>query len=56
MSQNNVPLQTLPSSWPTQSLSAPQPQVLVPLEHLPAAQVSPTVQPLPSSQLAVLLA
>ncbi len=56
MSQNSVPLQKLPSSCGAQSLSTLQPQVFVPLTHLPTEQVSPVVQPLPSSQLAVLLA
>ncbi len=56
LSQNSVPLQKFASSWPAQSTSALQPQVFVPLTHLPAEQVSPVVQPLPSSQPAVLLA
>ncbi len=55
LSQNNVPLQKLPSSWPAQSLSWLQPQVLVPDTQLPPLHTSPLVQPLPSSQLAVLL-
>ncbi len=56
LSQNSVPLQKLPSSWPLQSASALQPQVFVPLTHLPVEHASPVVQPLPSSQLAALLA
>jgi hypothetical protein len=55
LSQKSVPLHKLPSSWPAQSLSMLQPQVLVPDLHVPAAHTSPVVQPLPSSQLAVLL-
>ena len=56
MSQKSVPLQKFPSSWPAQSVSWVQPQVFVPLVHLPAAQTSPVVQLLPSSQVAVLVA
>ncbi len=54
LSQNSVPLHKLPSSWLAQSLSWLQPQVLVPDLHTPPAQASPVVQPLPSSQGAVL--
>jgi hypothetical protein len=53
--QNNVPLHRFPSSWPAQSLSWAQAQVLVPLLQVPLPHTSPLVQPLPSSQLAVLL-
>ncbi len=56
LSQYSVPLHRLPSSWPAQSLSTLQSHVLVPDLQLPAPHTSPTVQPLPSSQLAVLLA
>ena len=56
MLQNSVPLHRLPSSWPAQSLSWAQAQVLVPLPQLPLLQASPVVHGLPSLQLAVLLA
>lgn len=55
ISQTKVPLQKLPSSWAAQSLFLAQPQVLLPLAQTPALQTSPTVQPLPSSQLAELV-
>ena len=55
LSQISVPLHRLPSSWPAQSLVCWQAQVLLPPTHEPPLQESPAVQPLPSSQLAVLL-
>ena len=55
VSQYSVPLQKLPSSWLAQSAVTLQPHWLAPLTHTPALQTSPTVQPLPSSQLVVLL-
>ena len=56
MSQNKLPLHKFPSSWPAQSPSWAQAQVLVPLPQLPLLQASPVVHGLPSLQLAVLLA
>ncbi len=55
LSQNNVPLQKLPSSLAAQSASLVQPQVLDPLIQTPPPHTSPVVQPLPSSQASVLL-
>ena len=55
VSQNSVPLQKLPSSWAAQSLFCVQPQEFAPLVQTPAAQTSPTVQPLPSLHAFVLL-
>jgi hypothetical protein len=46
--QNRVPLQALPSSWLSQSLSLVHRQVLVPGLQLPLLQASPAVQVLPS--------
>lgn len=54
LSQKSLPLQALPSSWPAQSPSELQPHWLVPETQLPPEQLSLTVQPLPSSQPAVL--
>jgi hypothetical protein len=54
LSQKSVPLQKLPSSWPAQSAVTVHAQMLVPDLHDPPPQVSPTVQPLPSLQTAVL--
>lgn len=54
MSQKSVPLQRLPSSCAAHSLFCVQPHEFAPLVHTPAAQTSPTVQPLPSSQVLVL--
>ena len=48
-------MQKLPSSWPAQSAVTLQPHWFAPLTHAPALQTSPTVQPLPSSQLVLLL-
>lgn len=56
LSQNRVPSQKLPFSWPAQSALVAQPHVLVPLLQVPVAQTSPLVQGLPSSQLTALLA
>lgn len=56
MSQNKVPLQKLPSSELAQSALIVHEQVLAPPTQTPPAQVSPVVQPLPSSHAAVLLA
>ena len=55
VSHSSVPLHRLSSSCAAQSLFCVQPQELAPLVHAPAAQTSPTVQPLPSSQALVLL-
>ena len=55
VSQMSVPLQKLPSSCAAQSAFCVQPQEFAPLVQTPAAQTSPTVQPLPSSQVLVLL-
>ena len=55
VSQTSVPLHRLPSSCAAQSEFCVQPHEFAPLVQTPAAQTSPTVQPLPSSHVLVLL-
>ena len=51
--QVSVPLQRLPSSSPAQSAVVAHWHVFAPGTHLPPPQASPTVQPFPSLQLAL---